>query len=51
MPVTITARAMLVSQMLRLMRGRASLPGIRGRMTSAQIGPMPNITSGLRNRR
>ena len=47
----IAARAMSVPITLRLIRGRASRAVKRGPITIAMTGPIPNITSGLRNRR
>ena len=46
-----SASATFVPMTLRRMRGRADFATIRGPTSSATIGPMPNITSGLRNSR
>ena len=46
---THTASAMLVPITLRRIRGRALRATIRGPISSAKIGPSPNMMSGLRN--
>ena len=46
-----SARTRFVTRMLRRWRGRILLDQMRGPIISDQIGPIPNITTGLRNRR
>ena len=47
----MTKSATLVIQTLWTWRGRISLVQKRGPIISDQIGPIPNITPGLRNSR